>query len=317
MPDRGLQSPQPLDIFGVVDDVGHRRDVAVPALQHVVVSLVACTGQHVPAPLDTGPEQVGGAGDAGGQLRHLYAQAHTPGQRFDDIITGIRSEVREVALAVVDRRVAVQHPGLVHHGEDLVVDAAEFRHGRMDPVLVQVGVLFPEFMQQGHGLLVGDVATGLPFRQLLQPVADEFQLADVLDGVGLAHLVAGPHSGLDLQRLDPLVVPIHHAVLLRLVLADGVDIGADQSIRLSSILGEILEDTAPGLTAVGKEVLLVLPLVAVLDQLLGLVDVAFTPRPVVFLHRRRRFPGRLLRFVGPFHLALVHRLVVAAAPQFV
>ena len=159
-----LQSPPPLDIFRMVDDIAHRFYVTVPAFQHVVVCAVAGALQRVPAPLAAGLEQMGQSGDIRRQLRHFYAKTHASCHGLYYCIRAVAGEVREVALAVVHRSEAVQHTGLVPHSKDLVVDASEFRHSLADVLLIQVWVLLPKFGQQRLGFFVGHATPGLALR---------------------------------------------------------------------------------------------------------------------------------------------------------
>ena len=227
----------------MVDDVAHRFNIPVPALQSAVVRLVAGALQRVSAPLGAGLEHMSQAGYISRQLRHLHAKAHAPGHGLYNRIHAAAGEMREVSFSVIDRRIAVQDAGLVPHGEDLVVDAVEFRHSLADMVLVQVRVLVPEFMQQRLSLVIGNAATGLPFRQIFQPVDDEFQLAHILHGVVLADLIAVPLLFVYVQRFDLFAIPFNHADLHGLMLPDWVHIYMGQLLRLGLVLGQPVENT--------------------------------------------------------------------------
>ena len=226
------QSPEPLYIVGVIDDIAHALDIPVEALHRVKGGVEALPPHDIPDPAYAGLEGVRQAVYGCGQSVHfrVYVQplADERGkavlQRHILHICGLEGpaqqafplciiKMREISVPVVHRLIAVSYAYLVHQREQLVIDFPELLDGGCDFLLVQARAFGPEVVHQraplAQAVAVAPIAA--PSFELLLYHGDVVQgLAVYLHSRGLAHRIA-------LAGLSVKVEFSHSVAQLRLV----------------------------------------------------------------------------------------------------
>ena len=299
------QRPETLDVARVVDDVRSDLNVPVKALQRVVCRRIAeplldvC---HVP---DARPERLRQAVDRRGQRRHLVRNAEVPAESCQQApVLVVFLKMREVALHIIDRLIAVFHPHTVHVLIDLIVDASEFLHGVFDLRVVQLRVFLVEFLNCRVPFLVAKSAALLHARMLRQILPVEFRFPEPLHRVALRNQIPLLHLPAEIQRFDPVLQADDVALSVALVLVYRAEILVVERLGLLicnlAFFGNVPDVPLHGLAHIRKAAPLVYPLLGLrrVQRVLRLIAQVLLARVVPCFQPQRQQIIVRFRFVG-------------------
>ena len=259
---------------------------------------------------DAGAEGVCQTVDRRRQRRDLCVDAERLSHQAQNAVRRAGLEVREIALPVVDRLIAVADAHVVHLLKEPVIDLPEGLDRPLDLRLVQPRAGRPEVRDDLPPLVERLSVPVLRPRVLLEIPDVVLRLAQQLHRVRLAHGVAPLRLPAQVQRLDLPAQLVLQLVRVRARRPDRLKVRLDDPLRvlLRKDIPDIARHRLPAVLDAGG---FVLRLVRVLERRIRSRELLrlLVPPPVCDL-RRRRVIVRLRLVHGQDALRVLHTLHV-------